>query len=67
MDWVKLVIAVVSLVWGAATVRAELKYLREGLNEFKETVEEASRVVSRTLTDHGERISKIEGRMGGRR
>ena len=54
----------VTLVWGAATMRAELRYLRKDLQEFKDSVKEASKIVAETLTDHGERISRIEGRIG---
>lgn len=67
MDWVKLGIAVVTLVWAAATVRAELTFLRRELTDVKNSVREASRAVTLTLNDHGERISRIEGRIGGRR
>ena len=44
-------------------MRAELRYLRKDLQEFKDSVKDASKIVAETLTDHGERISKIEGRM----
>lgn len=63
-DWIQLGVYVVTLIWGAATMRSELRYLRKDLDGFKEAVERASAVVSTTLTDHGERISRIEGRMG---
>lgn len=62
--WIQLGVYVVTLVWGAATMRAELKHLRGDLQEFKLSVQNASEIVATTLTNHGERISRIEGRMG---
>ena len=62
--WIQLGVYVVTLVWGAATMRVELRYLRKDLLDFKESVREASLIVAKTLSDHGERISRIEGRIG---
>lgn len=62
--WIQLLVYVVTLAWGAATMRTELRYLRADLQEFKESVREASRMVAETLTNHGDRIARIEGRMG---
>ena len=59
--WLQLAVYVVTLVWGAATMKAELRYLRKDLQDFKETAAVASRLVAQTLTDPGERISRIEG------
>ena len=63
-DWIQLGVYVVTLVWGAATMRSELRYLRKDLDGFKTSVEKASALVAETLTDHAERISRIEGRLG---
>lgn len=63
-SWIQLGVYVVTLVWGAATMRAELRYLRKDLLDFKESVRQASLMVANTLTNHGERISRIEGRIG---
>jgi hypothetical protein len=62
-EWIQLGAYVAALVWGAATMRTELRYVRKDLNDFKTAVEKASEVVAETLTDHGERISRIEGRL----
>ena len=64
-DWLQLAGFAATLVWGAATVRAELRYVRRELHDFKIAVEEGSKLVAATLRDHGERISRIEGRLGG--
>ena len=64
-SWIQLGVYVATLVWGAATMRTELRYVRRDLLDFKESVREASILMTATLTNHGERISRIEGRMGG--
>ena len=61
--WMQLAVYVVTLIWGAATMRSELRYLRSDLQDFKRAVSEASKVMTETLGDHGERISRIEGRL----
>lgn len=61
--WMQLAVYVVTLIWGAAVVKTELRYLRGDLQEFKQSVSRASEVVAETLNDHGERISRIEGRL----
>lgn len=63
-DWVELAVYIATMVWGASTMRSELKHLRGDLNELKASVREGAHIVSTTLSDHGERISKIEGRLG---
>jgi len=65
-NWIQLGVYVVTLIWGAATVRAELKYLRGDLDELKASVREGAHIVSTTLSDHGERISRIEGKLSDR-
>ena len=62
--WIQLAVYVVTLVWGAAVVKTELRFLRGDLQDFKKSVSDASKVVAETLTDHGDRISRIEGRLG---
>lgn len=64
MEWIQAGGFIATLIWGAATVRAELRYVRKDLNDFKTAVQEASKVVAATLTDHGDRISRLEGRLG---
>lgn len=62
--WLQFLAYGATLVWGAATVKAELRYLRSDLQDFKTAVAEASKVMTETVSDHGERISRIEGRLG---
>ena len=62
-SWIQLGIYVVTLIWGAATMKSELRHLRQDMSDFKETVTEASKLVADTLTNHAERISRIEGRL----
>ena len=63
-DWLQVAGVAGAFVWGAATVKAELRNVRQELHDFKVVVEEGSKLVAATLTDHGERISRIEGRIG---
>ena len=63
-DWAQLIGFGMTVVWGAATVKAELKNVRAELHDFKKAVEDGSKLVAATLSDHGERISRIEGRLG---
>ena len=63
-DYIELLGFAVTLIWGAATVKAELRHLRGELRDFKTAVEQGSQLVAATLSDHGERISRIEGRIG---
>jgi hypothetical protein len=63
-DWIQLGAYAATLIAGAATVRIELRYLRRDLDGFKQSVEKASLLVAETLTDHSERISRLEGRVG---
>jgi Sec-independent protein translocase protein TatA len=63
MEYFQIVVYVTALVWGASTMKAELRHLREDLNEFKDEFKESSRIFTDTLQNHGERIGKIEGRL----
>lgn len=62
--WLQVLVYVVTLAFGAGVVRTQLKYLRQDLQDFKAAVNKASDAVANTLTDHGNRISRIEGRLG---
>jgi Sec-independent protein translocase protein TatA len=63
MEYFQVVVYVAALVWGASTMRAEIRYLREDLNSFKDEFKQSSRIFTDTLQDHGERIGKIEGKV----
>jgi hypothetical protein len=50
-----------ALVWGAATVRAEMRMLRKDLDEVKDDLKEGITVLNKTLVDHAERLARLEG------
>jgi hypothetical protein len=50
-----------ALVWGAATVRAEMQMLRKDLDEVKGDLKEGISVLNKTLIDHAERLARLEG------
>lgn len=69
-DWLQFGGYLAALIWGASTMKAEIKHLREemkqireDLKDFKDSVADASHVISATLSDHGTRLSRVEGRL----
>lgn len=62
-EWLQVGGMLAALIWGGAVVRTELRNVREELREFKEAAADAIKIFAATLTDHGERISRIEGRI----
>lgn len=54
-----------TIVWGASALKIELTHVREDLNALTRAFQQGSETVSTILSDHGERISRIEGKIGG--
>lgn len=53
---------IAALVWGAAKMSAELAHTRQTVDKLEARLEEAIKALADTLTDHGERIARLEGR-----
>lgn len=51
-----------ALVWGAATLRAEVRALRRDMDDVKGQVQSGVEALRETLIDHAERLSRLEGR-----
>ncbi len=53
-----------ALIWGAATVRQEVRGLRTDLRELTADFKAHTAITTASLADHGSRLGRVEGRLG---